>query len=219
MRKFIEENLLVSFILTLVAVAVVLGVGVAEYNQGDAEAHIEKLITAQESILKNLASITGRNGADTIIESIVSDCSRRTEYEALLMSLETLSKKDLIASQNLFEVCGNFYAERKALMVAKLERELEVYTDYVALLSQFREDPERMQKLEKWKELVSMEGTRSSLLNDQVLIQSQIITYLISGSSVLSKEVVALVQDAGEINDLLGVQDYRISELRLSLSK
>ena len=166
-----------------------------------------------------MATITDRTGADAIIENIVNGCARRSEYEGLLESLETLSKKDLISAQNLFESCGTFYAERKALMVAKLERELEAYVDFVALLSQFQNDVDINHQVLAWKDLVSLESTRSSLLSDQAHLQSKIITLLISGSLVSSKEVINLVRDAGEISELLSVHDHRIDELRASLEK
>jgi hypothetical protein len=219
MKKYIEENLIVAFTLTLIAAALIIGSLVAHYSQRRAESLLSERIQVEKSTLLNLATITDRNGADAIIENIVNDCSRRSEYEGLLESLETLSKKDLISAQNLFESCGTFYAERKALMVAKLERELEAYVDFVALLSQFQNDVDINHQVLAWKDLVSLESTRSSLLSDQAHLQSKIITLLISGSLVSSKEVINLVRDAGEISELLSVHDHRIDELRASLEK
>lgn len=217
MKKFIENHLLISLGLALFATALALGAWVADRNQKHVEGQILEQITIEEAMMMSLATITDRNGADETIESIVSDCSRRTEYEELLTSLETLSKKDLIVAQNLFESCGKFYTERKALMVAKLEREFGVYTVFSEILTELHENKEVDRKFLVWKDLIALEKDRSTFLRDQNHIQAKIISLLISGSSVSSKELVELIRDAGEINDLLGVADHKIDALRASL--
>ncbi len=219
MKKFIENHLAMTLSLFLVAGSLILGSWVAHTNQRDVESRITARIAAQETLMASLADITDRNGADEIIETIVEDCPRRAEYEELLNSLETLSKKDLIAAQNLYESCGSFYAERKALMVAKLDREYQIYSEYIELLTELQENSESFSNAKKWEELVTYEKTRSTLLNEQEVIQSKIISSLISGSTVQSKDIVQLVHDAGEIGELLGVHDFKIDELREGLSE
>lgn len=208
---------MISLALLLTATALVLGAWVADRNQMRVEGKILQQIDAEEAVMLKLATITDRNGADETIESIVSDCSRRTEYEELLTSLESLSKKDLIAAQNLFESCGKFYTERKALMVSKLEREFEIYSVFLGILDELYDDKNVSRKSLIWKDLITLEKDRSTFLSDQNHIQAKIISFLISGSSVSSKELGELMRDAGEINDLLGVTDHKIDALRASL--
>ncbi|MFZ2253483.1 MAG: hypothetical protein WAW13_04960 [Minisyncoccia bacterium] len=219
MKKFIENHLIVSLSLFLIAGALILGAWVADSNQSKVEGKILEQIVTERNLMLQLATLTDHNGADETISRIVSDCSRRTEYEDLLTSLESLSKKDLIAAQNLFESCGKYYTERKALMVAKLEREFEIYTTYVAILKEFHDDKELDRNTDMWKDLISLENDRSSFLSDQNHIQAKIISLLISGSVVSSKELVELIRDAGEINELLGVSDHKIDALRASLTQ
>lgn len=200
--------------LVLIAGSIMLGSWVAHTNQKDVERMIRERITAQEKIMLTLATLTDHNGADETIENIVGDCSRREEYETLLVSLEKLSKKDLVSTQNLFESCGSYYAERKALMVGKLEREFQSYEDFVTLLKELRDDSEVSRNINIWREMVELEKNRSTLLSDQSQIQSNIITLLISGSTATSKDVVLLVREAGEMGELLSVGDHKIDELR-----
>lgn len=217
MKKYIENHLLMTLTLGLVAGAIILGAWVADRNQQNAEQILFDRIQAEEKLMLTLATLTDHNGVDEAVENIVGDCTRREEYESLLVSLQTLSKKDLISAQNLFENCGSFYVERKALMVAKLDREFQAYADFVSLLREFREDSSSARTLKTWEELVSLEKNRSTLLRDQSQIQSQIITLLISGSTATSKDVVLLVREAGEMSELLGVVDHKIDELRKGL--
>lgn len=219
MKKFIENHLMISLSLILIAAALILGAWVADSNQTKVEEKIFEQIVAERNLMLQLATLTDHNGADEAISRIVSDCSRRTEYEELLISLESLSKKDLIAAQNLFESCGKYYTERKALMVAKLEREFEIHTTYVAILKELHDDKELDRQSDMWKDLITLEKDRSSFLSDQNHIQAKIISLLISGSTVSSKELVELIRDAGEINELLGVSDHKIDALRASLTQ
>lgn len=210
---------IVSLQLFVLVCAVVLGVWVSHFKERTVERKITSYIASQEERLHELATITDRNGADEAIETIIADCPRRDEYESMLIALGTLSKKDLVTLQTLFDSCGNFYAERKALMVSKLERELESYRDYIELYGILRTPDAYTERLHIWDELVTLEKARSTLLTDQSILQAKILTLLISGSSVTGKEVSGHVSEARQIEELLGVQDHTIDELRASLKK
>jgi hypothetical protein len=72
-------------------------------------------------------------------------------------------------------------------------------------------------RLVRWGEILEHERGRSTLLTDQSLMQLQIISLLISGSTATSKEVVDLVREAHEMGELLRVHDLQIGELRKKL--
>ena len=69
-----------------------------------------------------------------MVAKIISDCPNRVKFETLLDTLATLKHNDLVRTQQLFESCGSFYSERKAVMVSRLERELDVLKDNIAFL-------------------------------------------------------------------------------------
>ena len=214
MKNFLHNHLQISFSLTLIALAIILGTWVAHNQKERFEEEVMAQLNEQRAYMFSLIEITDRNGADETISNIVADCPRRNDYEALLIKLDGLSKRDLITVQNLFESCGNFYAERKALMVAKLEREYEIYTMLTTLLTTLSTKDIAAYEVGKWNELIALEKARSTFLTDQSVIQEKIITALISGSSVTSSEVSVLLQDAQEIGQLLTVHDQKIDEMR-----
>ncbi len=219
MKAYLERHIQIALHLLILASAIVVGSVTANYNQRHIEEEIVQRISKQSDYLYELALVTDRNGADVAIETIVADCGRRDEFDALLIKLGSLHKKDLVTLQSLYDSCGNFYAERKALMVSKLERELESYTDHVSLLSILDADAIHTTRLPEWEELIAHEKTRSSLLSEQSILQTKIISLLISGSPKESAEVNQLVRDAQDTWDLLGVEDHTIDVLRENLKK
>lgn len=216
MQEHIKSQSFIKIAVPLIGLAVTIAIGafVAHYNQQKVASSIKEHLDTQANKLWDLAVVTDRNGADEVISRIIADCPRRGEYETLLNELGILSKKELITVQNLYESCGSFYAERKALMVSKLARELEIAEEYAEVLSYLDKKTVSSYKLDTWKEIVSKEEMRSSLLSDQTIIQSKIIALLISGATSSSKDVRALVQEAQEITELLNVQDHEIDTLR-----
>ncbi len=214
MKDYLNNRLYTALALLILAGAVVIGAVVSHYNQRELETIIMVSLEGKRAYLHELALITDSNGADEAIGRIVVDCGRRSEFESLLISLATLSKKELVTLQGLFESCGSFYAERKALMVEKLERELESYTEYLSLLAILTTNKRSIYEETKWVELVSLEKERSTLLTDQMVLQEKIISALISGATVGGKEVGALVGEAQGVGDLLMVAGQKIDALR-----
>lgn len=214
MKDYLQTHLHIASHLVVLALALAVGAGYAEYSNRDIESYIHERITKQEAVLLELSEITDRNGADVITEKIIADCPRRNEYEALLTKLGSLLKKDLIVLQGLSESCGSFYEERKALMVAKMDRELTALIEYTDVLRILNTKAADGVELDTWKQIVALEKVRSTLLIDQNIIQENIITALISGATVQSTQVADFVHEAEEINQLLSVHDQMIDEQR-----
>ncbi len=216
MHTFLERHYYTG-ILVILACAIGIGAYVAHRGQ---ERFVDALtgdIARSRAAMADLAVITDSNGTDEVIGGIIGDCARRDEFDAMLIALATLPKEGLLEVQGMFESCGDFYAHRKALMVARLAREYEEYERLLALHQRLLGvTPSDEQAV--WKELVELEKTRSGLLTDQTAIQEDIITALIQGSSAGSTDVRALVTQAQEIGDMLSVYDKRIDALRASLN-
>jgi cell division protein FtsL len=178
-------------------------------------------ISEQEKTLTALSEITDRNGADTVAEAIVRDCSsdNRGRFEELLNRLGTLTSTELSELDALFDGCASFFAERKALMVARLEREFEVYRSYVNLLSLV--DQNRVQSsysVEAWQDFVALEKQRRDLLQEQVTIQGEIISSLRSGP-VMNDEIEAKLVRAAQINQEAAQLNGQIDEARRELNQ
>jgi hypothetical protein len=181
----------------------------------DMEHMLEERINERVRTLGSLAEITDRNGADPLTESIIGDCPRRGEFENLLNNLGTATRRDLMATQQLFESCGAFYAERKALMVAELKRQYEAVEESLALLTEIRDLTHEERMLTSWKELIALEAARSASLTEQTEIQAEIITLLIAGAP--AEQIRERAQEAQNIAESLSVEDANIDTLRKSL--
>lgn len=177
-------------------------------------------IVKQEKTLSNIAEITDRNGADAVVESIILDCPgpSRVRFDELLDRLGTLNNAELQEIDSLFNACARFFAERKAVMVARMEREFEIYKSLVDLLSVV-DDAIAVQeyKITDWQELVRLEKQRSKIFSDQVDVQRTIITALRSGSLVGSEDIQRLLSDAQNITEQAVVTNQQIDGLRKKL--
>ena len=104
MKERLHNHILIALILFLVALTFVVGTWFVHFNQRELETTLKSQIEKDQTTLFTLADITDRNGADDIIAATVADCSRRDEYESLLVKLSVLTKKELLTQ---FFFCKN----------------------------------------------------------------------------------------------------------------
>jgi hypothetical protein len=175
------------------------------------------LIAEQSATLISIAEVTDRDGADAIVSAIIQDCAQedRSRFDTLLGKLSTVNRAELVEVSQLFDSCGNYYSQRKAVMVARLDREYEVYREYVHLLSLVDAKAEKVTyPVEKWEELVTMEGTRSELSSSLVRIQDEIIIALLDNVPIDSEEMLAKISEAQDAQDTLAYTGSLIDVLR-----
>jgi len=179
------------------------------------------LISEQQAVLATIAEITARNGADSVTESIVRDCSveERSSFDSLLGNLNNnLTRTQLVELERLFGRCGGFFSERKAMMATRLVREIEVYESYVEQLSLVTgSDESESYNVEQWRELAVAEKKMSELFSDLVTKQDQIIRALLSGSSSQSEDIQLILREVNEIQETLTVTNTQVSRLRADL--
>jgi len=174
-------------------------------------------ISEQETTLAAIAELTDHDGADAVVERIIRDCSieNRDRFDTLLSKLALLRGSELAEIEKLFDACGNFYAERKAVMVARFEREFEVYSDFIELLAVADTKTDRYEEdKEAWGSLVTMEKERSELSTRLVSIQGEIIVALRAGTSVSSDGIQTLLVEAQQIKDRLVELGSQIDQKR-----
>jgi len=217
MKDRIQNHAVIASALLFFVVTILAGVWLVHFNQRELETSLRASLESKEKRLQELADITDRNGADEIVTKIIADCSRRPEFESLLVRLAGLNGKELLTLQNLEDACGGFYAERKALMVSKLEQEFQNYSETVKFLLLLTSHDSVSYRVADWNTLVTLEQERSDLLTEQRVLQEEIITALMQGSLVQSARVQDLVQEAQEIAELLTVHDRQIDEKRDAL--
>jgi len=178
-------------------------------------------ISKQQTLLVGVAETTARNGADVVTESIIKDCtvSERTEFDDLLSRLDKgLSRTELTKLDVLFDRCGSFYAQRKALMVSRLGREVEVYITQVEQLKTLTSSSVfETYKVDAWKQLVEQESVQSELFSSLVTQQDTIISTLISGTRTESVEMKAILQEAKETQESLLMTNRQAADTRATL--
>ena len=217
MMEKMTKHSQVALHLVLFAGAIMVGSAVTFIKEMETRTELEQRLSESQEVLRDLAETTDRNGSDEELSSIFQDCTRRSEYESLLVKLGSLEKKDLITVQNLHENCGLFFAQQKALMVQKLRFELNNFEETLILYKRFGGEIQPY-KVSVWRDLVSLEEIRSSLLYDLSVFQEEIITGLISGSRSQSEPIQTLVMRAQEISQLIAVHDKKIDELRMQIN-
>ena len=182
---------------------------------------IENRIVEQRQIIVELSEIAARSGADETTESIVRDCSvtERNTFEALLAKLdESLPQTELQALDQLFGRCGYFFAQRKSFTVARLTREVELYSQYVTELENLTGTSLQDEySVEIWHTLAQEEKSQSDLFMNLVRAQDNIITTLKSGKSPTSDEIKTILAEVKETQDLLSVTSMKTADVRSTL--
>jgi hypothetical protein len=216
MKAYLTTHLMVAAHALIIAVVALSAAWYVDNALWKTESQIVGRIQETLAEITTLADLTDRNGADALTERIITDCPRRTEFENLLSGLAGATRKDLLAAQQLFESCGAFHAERKAFMVAQLERELALLSSNLDLLSSIRDLTPVEVGYTSWAELVELEKVRSAFLTEQTELQADIIRLLIEGES--AQTITELVRQAQNVSESLIVTDAQIDQLRSKLT-
>lgn len=216
-KKFQIAALITLFVLGIYVSADFL----AKHRVGELQTIIEAKIDSQKQMLLELSEITARNGADETTEAIVQDCSidERKEFDVLLGRLdEGLPQTELQNLDQLFGRCGYFFAHRKSIMVARLAREVELYSQYVTELETLRgASLQDDYSVETWLMLSQDEKKQSELFMNLVQSQDNIITTLKTGKSATSDEIKTILAEVKETQNTLTVTSKQTSNLRAEL--
>lgn len=215
MKSYLTAHLAVALHASIVIIILIASAWYIDSSQREIESQVLMRIDSTLGDIQSLAVLTDGNGADALTERIVSDCPRRNEFDGLLAILSNATKRELIAAQQLFESCGAYYAERKALMVAQLEREYRTLDEDLLLLETLRNLEPKEASYRKWQELVKLEDERSALLTEQTTIQAEIIELLLSGDN--NERIQELVRQAQNVAQSLTVIGTQIDTVRANL--
>lgn len=202
-------------------VAYVLIVLIVSEKLEDLHTKIEGSLKDQQVLLATIAEATARNGADEVTETIVTDCSidERTAFDELLRKLDTgIAMNDLTTLERLFARCGSFYSQRKAVMVARLTREIEIYATYVNQLQSISNERTVAEyQTETWKRLAQAEETQSVQFAKLVTLQESIISTLLSGKSAGSPEIQTILTEVNITQTALAAAHQESATIRTEL--
>jgi hypothetical protein len=203
--------------------AYALAVTIVNKKLEDYRSRVEVQISDQRALLNTIAEVTARNGADQVTEAIVHDCSidERNDFDSLLSRLNgTLTPVELARLNRLFDRCGLFYAERKSVMVARLVREIDVYSSYVDQLKTISSKKNvDSYSVETWKKLATAEQKQSRAFTKLATDQGNIIQALSSGKSSNSEEVKAILKEVHDTQQELANAYSEAIDIRTELIK
>ena len=157
---------------------------------------------------------------DAEVEKIITDCSseNRNRFDTQLSNLPKLRGQELVEMETLFNTCGNFFAERKAVMVLRLQSEYEVYNTLVSILATIDVRKATLTNdVAVWKELIALEMKRSELTTSLVKIQGTIIHSLKEKTPLSSDAMQATLVEGQKTKDALIALSAQIDTVRLRL--
>ena len=202
-------------------VAYILIVLIVKEKLEDLHTKIEGSLKDQQVLLATIAEATARNGADEVTETIVRDCSidERTDFDELLGKLDSgIATSELTTLERLFARCGSFYSQRKAVMVARLSREIEVYSTYVDQLQGISSERTVAEyQVETWKQLSTAEQTQSEQFAKLVTLQESIIGTLLSGKTASSLEIQSILTEVNVTQAALAASHQESATIRTEL--
>ncbi len=181
---------------------------------------VQEAIKEQQETLRTLSKMASTDSADDKTKRIITDCSleHRDRFDTLLGSLATLRGAELLEVENLFNECGSFYPVREGVVVKSLERELEVYTDYITLLSLAHTQVDtKLYALDEWKNIVSLHGKKSELSLHLVSIQGEIIKALKARTPIQSESMQTLLKEGQDTKESLLVVSQQIVDAEAKL--
>jgi hypothetical protein len=183
---------------------------------------LDAAIAKQELVLTNIADLTKQNNADEITEKIVVDCqpTERARFDVLLGKLSNqITPAELSELDTLFFRCGRFYADRKAVMAARLVREVSVYKEYIALRDRVLNTNDSLSdRVTLWQRVADDELTLANSFASLVDAQRDIIMALLAGKQANSPEVASTLTKVTETKNNMTVTIKQIENARSELS-
>ena len=217
MEKILSIRFMLAVHLAIVAILVIAAAAIVNNQQDRLISELRSQIRSQHEILATLTIETDKNDTDETFAGLVKDCTARQRFEELLNKLTSLQRRELIELQQLFEDCGDFHAVRKSFLVYRLEREYEVLREEVLLLEEVIEDATLVAEVSAWGAIVGDEQKRSILLDEQVSLQREMISALLKGQRINSKELTEMITHTKSIVEELEAVDKQIDAIRSGL--
>lgn len=189
-------------------------------KQEDYRSMVMVKLAEQETEMVRFSELLDRESADDIVNKVVKDCEQtdRQRFDMLLGNLSQLQSAELREVDVLFPACGSYFADRQAVLVSRLSREVEVYAEYISLLELTSTDTETYsKKLVLWKEFNVQETERSELVTQLVVIQAEIIDLLIAGELAASEAIKEKLQTAQSTKDTISLLGTQADSLRLEI--
>jgi len=167
---------------------------------------LEEGVSQQLEIVTDTATLLGRGAASESVAGIVPECSSldTAKYDSLLSLLDRgLPASELIELKGLFDRCGDTASVRRSVMTLTLTEEVKALamlaSDYESLGNKLNGDS----LIDDWNELLTLEQDISSVFNQLVIAQGNIIGALVSDTPASSLTVENIRVQAEEFKGRL----------------
>jgi hypothetical protein len=181
---------------------------------------MSELELRQEAVHET-SNLIARLGVTTEVERLIPECvvGDMIAYDTLLSSLEKgLSHSELLRLNDLFKLCGDIAAKRRAVMALLLEKEVASLTALTKLAETSKFTNAQTLQVTKWEDLARKEGQISELFLDLVDAQESIIVALVSGVPATSVTVENIRSQAQKIREEMGILTDEVLKIRAELS-
>lgn len=178
------------------------------------------VIFEQEAKLTDIVNSLGSSSPTET--SLVSDCSLkdRQRFDGLLSRLSELSRNELLELDSIFGGCAYYFSTIKANKAEVLELEIQAYKNYLRIAATVDTELEaKLVMVDNWLEVSRLADEQAGLMNQLVLIQSNIIDLLLDYNSINSATVQEKVSDAQEVRENIVFIDQQISNLKDGLNE
>lgn len=216
--------------LTALVIGIMIVVGVQLWLDGrqasqsqEAQALLALELAEQELILQQLSDTTRRGVADAVTNSVIIDCTNieRQRLDALLNGLtDSLSSAELLETESLFNKCASVSADRKAVMAARLMREVEVYESLRDMLTVYEQlsDAER-DRGAAWRSVAEQEQLLATRFRELVKQQGDIIALLKEGRKRDADEIQTILKEVQDVRNLIIISNQQLDSTRQTLER
>lgn len=216
--------------LTALTIGIVIVVGVQLWLDGrqasqsqEAQTLLALELAEQELILQQLSDTTRRGVADAVTNSVIIDCTNteRQRLDALLNGLtDSLSSAELLETESLFNKCASVSADRKAVMAARLMREVEVYESLRDMLTVYGELPEEERaRSSAWRSVAEQEQLLATRFRELVKQQGDIIALLKAGRKRDAEEIQTILKEVQDVRNLIIISNQQLDTTRQTLER
>ena len=182
---------------------------------------VEEQLNEQYQVVQDFATAAAQNQAGSAFGVLITDCpqSQRLAFDRLLGRLDAgPSRTELLELDQLFSACAHIRAERKAVIVAQLKREVQVLHSYAVQLGTLTgADATETYGVDSWEKLVEYEATQSEDLAELVVAQKNIIEALLDGKSADSEEMLLILDAVKESQESLLFAGTQATTIRTEL--
>ncbi len=183
---------------------------------------LDAQIAKQDLLISQIVELLRTNSADEVTKRIVVDCNttERSRFDTLLERLSgTISPAEISELESLFHKCARFYADRKSIMAARLEREVEIYGEYVRMYGFLNESAaaELEPRVNLWNQIVAAELALAENFNRLVALQEEIILALKNGQARDSVDIQGTLDEVTDIRVEMATLSKQVETLRSEL--